>query len=53
MLECKDNSGFEDQLTVGKEYLVLRVGENDYKIVNDNEDHCWYGSVAFHLGVGV
>jgi hypothetical protein len=50
MLECKDNSGFEDQLTVGLVYTVVTIGENGFKVVNDNEDECWYGDIAFCRG---
>lgn len=47
-VKCVDNSGFEDQLTVGDVYLVLVLKSwNEVKVVNDNEAGSWYGLNKF------
>ena len=47
--QCKDNAGFEDQLTSSKSYRLLRAGSNSYLIENDKGQERWYGSQNFTL----
>lgn len=44
---CKDNEGFEDQLTVRKVYQVLSWKGGSVKIVNERNEQRWYGMVKF------
>jgi hypothetical protein len=46
-IQCKSNSGFEDQLTEKSWYHVQEVGENGYQVVNDKGELRYYGDVAF------
>lgn len=46
-IKCVDNDGFEDQLTVGTLYQVMRLGNNEFFIKNDNEAMVWYGDAKF------
>ena len=47
-LVCVDSSAFEDQLTDGKDYIVLCFESWDSaKIINDNGDARWYGLSRF------
>lgn len=53
---CVSNSGFENELTVGKSYTVLNVDYDDYpydgtsliEIKNDEGDIIDYSNVKFH-----
>lgn len=44
---CKDEDGFEDQLTSSTPYAIREVGVNSYLIENDNEELRWYGDQNF------
>jgi hypothetical protein len=44
---CIDANGFEDQLTYESVYMVEEIGENGYKIYDDNEVPRWYGNIHF------
>lgn len=44
---CKSNDAFEDQLTTGKKYTVVGLGENSYLISNDKGEERWYGRSQF------
>jgi hypothetical protein len=46
-VECTDKDGFEDQLTLRKQYLVKEFGENSYLIENDAGGKQWYGTNHF------
>lgn len=44
---CKNDDGFEDQLTSGITYAIRDVGVNSYLIENDKEELRWYGQHNF------
>lgn len=46
-IECKQNFGFEDQLTEQAVYRIKELGENSYLIENDKQQECWYGRQHF------
>lgn len=46
-VNCIDDGGFEDQLSVEKTYQVLEQKNNSYLIINDNEEKAWYGTMHF------
>jgi hypothetical protein len=46
-LKCKDNAGFEDQLTEGESYEVVAFSTNSV-MVKDRKGVCrWYGESRF------
>jgi hypothetical protein len=47
--ECKDNEGFEDQLTIGQTYKGVQRG-GSVQVENDNGVPCWYGLSKFGPG---
>lgn len=50
-LICVDNTGFEDQLTLGKDYLVLCFESwSNAQVINDKQEAVWYGLSKFVLG---
>ena len=51
IVECVDNSGFEDQLTNGTEYTVKLIGNGaaEMQIENDDQVERWYGSSKFRV----
>lgn len=49
IIECTDNSGFEDQLQPGQDYIVIQQGKNDYLIENDKNEQHWYGAFRFDV----
>ena len=44
---CTSSEGFEDQLTEGKDYLVLCASPSSYQVLNDNQEAVWYGNNKF------
>ena len=46
-IQCKSNSGFEDQLTQKSWYVIQDVGENGYQIVNKKGELKYYGDIHF------
>jgi hypothetical protein len=52
IIECVDNSGFEDGLSNDRKYKVLATGVNGYLIENDNSQERWYGAVHFKMPGG-
>lgn len=48
-IECTDNEGFEDKLTPGERYRVVRRQGNSYFIQTDIGTFGWYGSVKFKV----
>lgn len=50
-IECKDASGFEDQLTDGAVYQVKEEKNGGFKIINDKGEERWYGEFHFSLQV--
>lgn len=51
LVVCKDNEGFQDQLTVGEFYRV-EIGINSYQVLNDKGAIRWYGVRFFNLVPG-
>ena len=49
IISCKDNGGFEDNLTEAKPYTVLKRGGNSYLIDNDLGQKRWYGTAKFSI----
>ena len=49
IIVCKDDSGFEDQMTDGTNYKVQEEKNNSYLILNDNGEKRWYGKVHFDV----
>ena len=49
LVECKSNTGFEDQLTTEEAYQVQQVGENSYLVTNDKGDLRYYGQQNFNV----
>ncbi len=49
IIECKDNDGFEDQLTASTTYRVKEAGENSYLLRNDKGQDRWYGTARFEI----
>jgi hypothetical protein len=46
-IKCKDNAGFEDQLTEGESYEVVAFSTNSV-MVKDRKGVCrWYGDMHF------
>ena len=48
-VDCKTNSGFEDQLTSGGTYKVKTLGQNSYQVVNDKGELRYYGTSHFDI----
>lgn len=44
---CTNNDGFEDQLTVGKQYPVKALKGASVQVENDNGVNYWYGTTKF------
>lgn len=44
---CISEEGFEDQITHGIHYDVVKYGMNSYFIENDRGEQKWYGKVHF------
>ena len=49
-VECKNEDGFEDQLTSDLIYRVKAIGENSYLLTNDKGEEFWYGQQHFTIG---
>jgi hypothetical protein len=49
IIECVDNDGFEDFLTVGRVYQVKARGTNGYQVRTDKGRLAWYGGCKFRL----
>ena len=47
ILNCIDNSGFEDQLTNSTEYRAKEVQGGSYLVLNDKGQERWYGECKF------
>ena len=46
---CKNNEGFEDQLTKGKYYQVVYIQDNSVCVRNDKKLFRSYGMVKFEV----
>jgi hypothetical protein len=48
---CVDSAGFEDALTVGKNYsaYAVRHGSGSYRIIDDTGKIQWYGRGKFRI----
>ncbi len=49
ILICRNNNGFEDALSQGRNYPVEAVGVNSYFIKNDRSEYEWYGKMHFDI----
>ncbi len=47
LIKCKNNEGFENLLTPGKEYKRVALGVNSVLIEADNGDRKWLGMIHF------
>ncbi len=52
-VECISNEGFEDSITVGRTYVIIGIGENGFKIINDKLKPCWYGTMFLQYERGL
>ena len=48
VIKCKSNQGFENLLTVGKQYNRIALGVNSMLIEADNGERKWLGFIHFH-----
>ncbi len=46
-VECVNNDGFEDVLTVGYKYIANKKKGASVFIVDDNGNERWYGNLKF------
>lgn len=46
---CKDNDGFEDQLSPDRIYKVIDAKNNSLLIENDKSEERWYGKIHFTM----
>lgn len=50
VVKCIDNGGFDDRLTIGKEYLVIEVDSDNIIIINDDMNNgVYYYYYCFEL----
>lgn len=46
-IQCIDNSGFEDQLTLGQSYAVTGAQGYSVQLEDDGGQRRWYGRLKF------